>query len=548
MTGWTGYSEYTVGSAPTAWQTSPSGDATIEVKADAALIGGQWLNTRGGGGTTPKVAAWDEPGTPADVEVLVKLRENGCGAAVRIGDENNNYHVYLPVGFTPRLRKRVGSSYTQLANLGGNDVAADTWYWARFRCIGTQLQARVWIDGDPEPTTWQADVADSDLASGYVGVFTHDDLADAGADYFSYGLDGDSAPESGQQAQDTGAETLLDKDAVSEQRARDTGGELLLEGDQVSEQRDRDSGSEVLLQGDQTSVQRDRDSGAEVLFDVSTAITVAVSQVVETETAQPVTIPKSVVVGQVVETEAAQPVTIPKAVTVGKVVESESAQPASASKTVQVGLVTEAETPRPVTVSGQTKVSVGQVVETESLFSVGVDRTVAVGQVTESESAQAVSITRSVTVSQVVETETATAVTTTRSVPVGLVTETETPLAIQSVPIFVAVGQVVESETPLRVTIPKFIGVGQVTETETPLPVTGVFTGIVAISGTGTVTVAGSSLVDTEATILIDDVEMHGKALVTVAVVDPPPTIAEVALRQKSFVMPKPTLDEGQPS
>lgn len=119
---------------------------------------------------------------------------------------------------------------------------------------------------------------------------------------------------------------------------------------------------------------------------------------------------------------------------------------------------------------------------------------------------------------------------------------------VEAAPQTVSVGFVTETESLTPVHTPTSVSVGHVVETETPQPVTGVFTGIVKMRGTGTVVATGSITFDSAVTILIPDFEIHGRAVISVAAVDPPPTIAEVQLKQKAFVMPRPNLDEGQPS
>src|SRR5690606_7951569 len=47
--------------------------------------------------------------------------------------------------------------------------STEVWYWLRLRCEGTDIKAKVWEDGDPEPG-WMIEETDSDISSGYAGV------------------------------------------------------------------------------------------------------------------------------------------------------------------------------------------------------------------------------------------------------------------------------------------------------------------------------------------------------------------------------------------
>lgn len=45
----------------------------------------------------------------------------------------------------------------------------NSWYWVRIHVVGTHIQARVWLDGTTEGSTWDIDTTNSVYASGSVG-------------------------------------------------------------------------------------------------------------------------------------------------------------------------------------------------------------------------------------------------------------------------------------------------------------------------------------------------------------------------------------------
>lgn len=104
--------------------------------------------------------------------------------------------------------------------------------------------------------------------------------------------------------------------------------------------------------------------------DIAQAITrvkiYAVGQVTKTDTAQPITKAISKPVGQVVETDTAQALGIVKYNPVDQIVETDTAQPISTVKLLSVPQVVETDTAQPITVGGATEVAVGQVIETDT--------------------------------------------------------------------------------------------------------------------------------------------------------------------------------------
>jgi hypothetical protein len=79
------------------------------------------------------------------------------------------------------------------------DIVSGEWLWIRFRANGinpTTLQAKMWRDGDPEPSAWAIDDNSNsgiDVA-GWNGTGCGIADANSAVDYFGGGTNGDTAP------------------------------------------------------------------------------------------------------------------------------------------------------------------------------------------------------------------------------------------------------------------------------------------------------------------------------------------------------------------
>lgn len=76
----------------------------------------------------------------------------------------------------------------------GSNVAG-TWYWIRFRGVADGgIYARMWVDGDAEPVTWQIGRASGiAAAAGWVGIWAKDTATDTyEVGYFAVATAGDS--------------------------------------------------------------------------------------------------------------------------------------------------------------------------------------------------------------------------------------------------------------------------------------------------------------------------------------------------------------------
>ena len=93
---------------------------------------------------------------------------SSLGPVLRWTDANNLYKVFLGGGQLILLKKVAGVvTVLKTVPFPAQDGTAHTF---RFRAAGSQLSARVWPAGQPEPSNWMIMVTDNDLQSGYGGL------------------------------------------------------------------------------------------------------------------------------------------------------------------------------------------------------------------------------------------------------------------------------------------------------------------------------------------------------------------------------------------
>lgn len=157
----------------------------------------------------------DEAPASADIEVYTKIRASRpptvntsvMGAATRasgaVGAENGyTAHLYTDPSLVNQFRLNRYSA-GGVSTLGAINFAwvINTWYRIRLRCIGSSIKAKIWLDGDAEPGTWDIDVTNSDVtAGGWNGMWTFLGGASGGTenfdfDFFSYATNSGTAPE-----------------------------------------------------------------------------------------------------------------------------------------------------------------------------------------------------------------------------------------------------------------------------------------------------------------------------------------------------------------
>ena len=142
----------------------------------------------------------DVPDTVAAQEVLVKLRMadadgRGPGVALRHtmnGSSESAYVVYLrPNTGQLEINRFLNGGWLFLDEAPFPN-APGTWYWLRFRAEGTQLSAKAWADGDPEPAGWTATATDTGIGAGSVGLYSYEPNT-VDYDLFAYAAGGATA-------------------------------------------------------------------------------------------------------------------------------------------------------------------------------------------------------------------------------------------------------------------------------------------------------------------------------------------------------------------
>lgn len=107
----------------------------------------------------------------------------------------NAYRLGLSLVLEPQivLDKIVSGTVTALDSAIKSTVKHGAWIWCRFRAEGTALKARVWLDGDDEPTTWDVEATDASISDGSIGLGWVAEAERAEVKYFSATTGGKTA-------------------------------------------------------------------------------------------------------------------------------------------------------------------------------------------------------------------------------------------------------------------------------------------------------------------------------------------------------------------
>lgn len=151
--------------------------------------------------------SWDAPDGDtgiADQEIFARVRfvaTIGAGRGIfflrgsgTVGAENGYTLSFDTAAATNNLsiRKFVAGAATILVTGTASQIVGG-WLNVRFAALGTTINARVWRDGETEPTTWTITTTDSSNTTGWVGlqnVITGEPYDVA---YFAVGTNGDAA-------------------------------------------------------------------------------------------------------------------------------------------------------------------------------------------------------------------------------------------------------------------------------------------------------------------------------------------------------------------
>lgn len=105
------------------------------------------------------------------VAAVVASNASTAQPVVRGSSDGQNHYVVVAQVTNLVIYKRVSGSYTAIATVAhGLTITTGTVLWLRLQATGTTIRARVWIDGNTEPTGWTASATDSTYSSGSQGV------------------------------------------------------------------------------------------------------------------------------------------------------------------------------------------------------------------------------------------------------------------------------------------------------------------------------------------------------------------------------------------
>lgn len=204
----TNFSGYTADVQPSDWTARwVTASNTWAARSKASVEGGKTLENTG---TVDgrHLLSWDTvdaDANRANAEVLARVRSSstlvsqlrlivrGSGSAA----SETGYFLDFPSASAADLRvsKLVSGTLTAIGTIYAYTFVANAWYYVRFRANGTSLKARVWLDGEPEPSVWHIDFTDSSItAAGWVGVGNLESTGTRDFDWVSIGTNGDTAP------------------------------------------------------------------------------------------------------------------------------------------------------------------------------------------------------------------------------------------------------------------------------------------------------------------------------------------------------------------
>lgn len=205
--GSTGFGDYVLDEAPPDWTEhyirgsgAAGAPGTWVVAGHASSPSGQVIS--GGGPLYGGVLTWDAVSPFADGEVLALVRIRGQGTTLRqlvngiavrhnsTGDSmdgvycilntNNGFNFAIYSGPSTPTGPWSGSPITS-TNLSPRPLHNEFW-WIRFNFEGSHYRAKAWIDGSPEPASWQLDVTNPNPTTdaGSIGIgstnSTHNNL------------------------------------------------------------------------------------------------------------------------------------------------------------------------------------------------------------------------------------------------------------------------------------------------------------------------------------------------------------------------------------
>jgi hypothetical protein len=180
----TNFSEYALG-APgdwtERWATGDAAPSIVNSGPSGTIYGGQALKIDHSAADRYALS-WNDIGSQGDVEILARVQYTGSAQDGQLrsiirgaGGDGTEFSYHCDYGGGSSIwyvYKYNNGAATQIGSNISKPASAGTWYWTRFRVIGTSpaaIKFKVWETGTSEPS-WDLEQTDSDLSSGWVGV------------------------------------------------------------------------------------------------------------------------------------------------------------------------------------------------------------------------------------------------------------------------------------------------------------------------------------------------------------------------------------------
>src|SRR5207245_3588001 len=140
------------------------GAATLAIASNTGTITGTGLTDIQLGSTTATDQSMVSQFQVGNVASLIGVDARYTNAAGSI----TTYRAYVQSG-NFKLDKRIAGSVTNLQTASFT-LVINTSYKMRLVCVGTTIEARIWLANASEPTSWQLSQVDSSIASGGVAL------------------------------------------------------------------------------------------------------------------------------------------------------------------------------------------------------------------------------------------------------------------------------------------------------------------------------------------------------------------------------------------
>lgn len=197
----TKFLEYSLNSQPSDWTKRWNTNSSFPVVSAVGTIALRSTHS----GSDDAVLSWNAVPSKANVEILAKIRTTafdwyqnglyvrGAGSA---GSKTGYYFQMFENGSGGGglvIEKWVGGSWSSIAGVLYS-WSPNTWYWARFRVSGSNLYAKIWPHGSPEPGSWTMTASDGSIGgAGWVGVGAYEPNGTKYFDEVAVATDGDTA-------------------------------------------------------------------------------------------------------------------------------------------------------------------------------------------------------------------------------------------------------------------------------------------------------------------------------------------------------------------